>query len=530
MRKPSLWLIICLFPLQLLAQAKYDVLLKNGKIIDGTGNPWFYGDIGITGNKIAAIGNLINGRATKVINAKGLIIAPGFIDVHTHIEGDEKATPTADNFIYDGVTTVITGNCGESNINIKSYLHFLDSLKLSVNTATLIGHNDVRKAVLGAAAVTPTPAQLNRMTGLVEQAMRDGAFGFSTGLIYTPGIYSKTPEVIALAKAAAKYKGLYASHMRNETDKIFEAITEAIDVGRQAQMPVEISHYKVGRPNWGCAPEMLQMVDNARKEGLDVTVDQYPYTASSTTLSVLLPDWLQAGGRDSLLQRLADPTLHQKAVNEMAADMQRRQLPHFDYAVVANCSARPALNGKSITQINITNGQPSTIPDEIETILNIIKLGGADMVFHGLSEADVALIMSYPLTMVASDSGIRRFGKGVPHPRGYGSNARVLGLYVRHKGLLRLEDAVRKMTSLPAQKFHLQGRGLLRPGMYADIAVFDAGQVTDLSTFERPHAYSAGFKYILVNGKLTVNNFKHIGTRNGTVLYGPGYHQIPNTL
>ncbi|GAB2694458.1 amidohydrolase family protein [Mucilaginibacter koreensis] len=524
MRVKLFWLACCLLPLHVIAQNHYDVLIRNGKIVDGTGNPWFYGDIGIVKNKIAAIGNLSGSKATQTIDATGLIVAPGFIDVHTHIEGDEKRTPTADNFIYDGVTTVITGNCGESNVNIKAYLHFLDSLKLSVNTATLVGHNDVRKAVLGAAATTPNDRQLRQMTDLVEQAMRDGAFGFSTGLIYTPGIYSKTPEVVALAKAAAKYQGIYTSHMRNETDKIFDAINEAIDIGRQAHMPVEISHYKVGRPNWGSSARMIAMVEDARKEGLDVTVDQYPYTASSTVLSVLLPDWLQDGGRDSVLKRLADTSIHRKVINEMITDMQRRQLPHFDYAVVANCYADKSLNGKSIAQINKERGLPATIPDEIETILYIIKLGGADMVFHGLSEDDVERILGYPLTMVASDSGIRLFGKGVPHPRGYGSNARVLARYVREKNLIRLEDAIRKMTSLPAQKFRLEGRGLLQPGMYADVAIFDADKVTDQSTFEHPHAYSVGFKYILVNGKLTVNNFKHIGTRNGSVLYGPGYH------
>src|ERR1700748_160624 len=251
------------------AQQHFDIILKNGKIIDGTGNPWFYGDVGIVKNKVMKIGDLSHDQATKTINATGLIIAPGFIDVHTHIEGDEKKTPTADNFIHDGVTTVITGNCGSSNINIKKYFRQLDSIKLSVNVCTLIGHNDVRQAVLGEANVTPNAAQLKEMENIVEKAMRDGAMGFSTGLIYTPGLYSKTDEVVALAKSAAKYKGIYTSHMRNESDKIFDAINEAIDVGRQAQMPVEISHFKVGRPNWHKSDQMIAMVEAARKEGLD---------------------------------------------------------------------------------------------------------------------------------------------------------------------------------------------------------------------------------------------------------------------
>jgi N-acyl-D-amino-acid deacylase len=518
-------LILCLLFISAasFAQQHFDIILKNGKIIDGTGNPWFYGDVGIIKDKIIKVGDLSQSSGTKIIDATGLIVSPGFIDVHTHIEGDENKTPTADNFIYDGVTSVVTGNCGSSNIDIKKYFKLLDSIKLSINVATLIGHNDVRQAVLGEAAVTPNPAQLNKMEAIVDKAMRDGAAGFSTGLVYTPGIYSKTDEVVALAKVAAKYKGVYTSHMRNESDKIFDAINEAIDIGRQAKIPVEISHFKVGLPNWHKSDQMIAMVEKARAEGLDVTVDQYPYTASSTTLNVILPDWLQDGGHDALVKRLNDPVAYQKAVDEMIKDMTRRGLAHFDYAVVAHCDFDPSFNGKNIAQINILKGRQSTIPNEIETILDITKMGGATMVFHGQNEADVENILHYPLTMVASDSGIRLFGSGVPHPRGYGSNARVLAYYVREKKLIRLEDAIRKMTSLPAQKFHITNRGLLQSGKYADIVVFDENTVKDQSTFEHPHAYSTGFKYVLVNGEITVDNFKHIGTRKGVILHGPGY-------
>lgn len=523
MLKIKVLIVLCFLPAILLAQQHYDIILKNGKIIDGTGNPWFYGDVGIIQNKIISIGNLSKSKAFKTIDATGLIVAPGFIDVHTHIEGDERVTPTANSFIYDGVTTVITGNCGTSSVDIKKYFKALADIKLSINVGTLIGHNDVRKAVLGEAGVTPNATQLQKMEELVEQAMRDGAMGFSTGLIYAPGIYSKTDEVVALAKAAAKYNGIYTSHIRNESDKVFEAMAEAIDVGRQAKMPVEISHFKVGLPNWNKSNEMIAMVERARAEGLDVTVDQYPYTASSTILNVLLPDWLLAGGRDSVLKRLNNPVIYKKVVNEMIKDMKRRGREHFDYAVVAHCDADTSLDGKNIMQINLLKGRPSTIPDEIGTILDIIKMGGAAMVFHGMNETDVENILKYPLTMVASDSGIRQFGSGVPHPRGYGSNARVLGYYVREKHLIRLEDAVRKMTSLPAQKFRLKGRGLLQAGMFADIVIFDPNTVKDESTFEHPHAYSTGFKYVLVNGKVTIDNFKHIGTRNGALLRGPGY-------
>lgn len=445
MRYIKYLLLLCLLPTLTKAQNKYDIIIRNGKIIDGAGNPWFYGDVGIVKDKIIAVGNLSKSKAAKTIDATGLIVAPGFIDVHTHIEGDEKRNPTAESFIYDGVTTVITGNCGSSEVDLKKYFHKLDSIKMSINVASLIGHNDVRKAVLGEAAVTPNADQLKQMQAIVEQGMRDGAVGFSTGLIYTPGIYSKTPEVVALAQAAAKYKGVYTSHIRNESDKVFEAIAEAIDVGRQAKMPVEISHFKVGKPNWNRSNEMIAMVEKARAEGLEVTVDQYPYTASSTTLNVLLPDWVLDGGRDSAIKRINDPEVHKKIVKEMISDMARRQRDHFDYAYIARCTGDMSLNGKNIMQVNIAKGREATIPNEIETILEITKLGGASMVFHGMNEDDVQNIMRYPLCMIISDSGIRTFGEGMPHPRGYGSNARVLGVYVREKHVLRLEDAVRKM-------------------------------------------------------------------------------------
>ncbi len=519
-------LIFLLLPALMMAQQRFDIIIKNGKIIDGAGNPWFYADIGIVKDKIVKIGDLSKDKAGKIFDATGLIVAPGFIDVHTHIEGDEVKVPTADNFIYDGVTSVITGNCGSSSTNLRGYFDSLRMIKLSVNVGSLVGHNDVRAKILGDANTQPDSAELRKMEEIVDKAMRDGAMGFSTGLEYTPGIYSKPGEIVALAKVAAKYDGVYTSHMRNESDHVFDAIAETIDVGRQAKIPVEISHFKVGQPNLGASNRMIAMVDSARKEGLDVTVDVYPYTASSTTLKILMPDWLKAGGNDEMLKRLNDPHLHQKAVDDMIVDMNRRKRQHFDYAVVASCDGNPSLNGKSIMQINIDAGRASTVPNEIETILDIIKQGGASMVFHSMKEDDVDNILKYPLTMVISDSGIREFGQGVPHPRGYGSNARVLALYVREKNLITLPDAVRKMTSLPAQKFHITNRGLLQPGMYADIVIFDAEKVKDESTFEHPHAYSTGFKYVFVNGALTVDNFKHIGTRKGTILYGPGYVQV----
>ena len=502
---------------------KADILIKNGKIIDGTGNSWYYGSVAIKKNKILAVGLLPHIKAKKIIDAQKKVIAPGFIDVHTHIEGDEKVSPRAESFIYDGVTSVITGNCGSSKNDVKKYFKFLDSLKLSVNVGTFIGHNNVREAAMGTANRKPTAAELEKMKGLVEKAMQDGAVGLSTGLIYIPGTYSETEEVITLAKAAAKYNGVYTSHIRNESDKVFEAIDEALNIGRQTGMPVQISHFKIGKPNWNRSPETLALVQKARDAGLEVTIDQYPYTASSTTINSLIPSWVLENGRDSIVARFKNPVIRQKIVTEMIRDMAQRDRPDFSYAVVANYKPNPAYNGKSISEINKMMDRPYSIPSEIETILDLAEKASAQMVFHSMNEADVERILQYPFTMVASDAGIREFGAGVPHPRGYGSNGRVLSYYVREKKVIGLEDAIRRMTSLPAQKFGLGDRGLLKPGMKADLVVFDPEKIKDLSTFEKPHAYTQGMEYVLINGKLTVDNAKHTGERNGEILYGPAY-------
>lgn len=496
-----------------------DILIKNGKILDGTGNSWYYADIAVQHGKIAAIGKLNNWTAAKTLDARGLIVAPGFIDVHTHIEGDEKKNPTADNFIYDGVTTVVTGNCGLSQVNIGSYFRMIDSLKTSINVASLIGHNDVRKAAMGSANRDPDEAEMKKMEGLVEQAMKDGAVGLSTGLIYIPGTYSKTEEVVRLAKAAAKYNGVYASHMRDEGDSVTQAIDEAIHIGREAKMPVEISHFKLsGQQNWGRSNETLPMIIKAREEGLDVTIDQYPYTASSTSLSTLLPDWILADGQDSIKARLAIPAIRETVTAYMLMRLKKRKLKHFSYPVVASFRADSTLNGKSIEAINLLKRKKHKAAKEAETIIEMMEQGGAGMIFHGMSDKDVKAIMQYPFNMFASDASIRVFGSGNPHPRGYGTNARVLGKYVREEKVISLEEAIRRMTSLPAQKFQLSNRGLLREGYAADIVIFDEQTVADLSGYDKPHQYSTGFKYVLVNGTLTLDEGKHNGTRAGATL------------
>lgn len=510
--------------------APYDLIIKGGRIVDGSGNPWYEADIGIRNGRIAFIGRLDGQPAARVLDASGLIVAPGFIDVHTHVEGNIRRLPTADNFLFDGVTSIVTGNCGGSVTELDSFFTDLKISGIAINLATLIGHNSVRRAVMGLEQRDPTPEELAQMEALVERAMQVGAVGFSTGLIYIPGTYAKTPEVVALARAAAKYNGIYASHIRNEGNdeqmNIFGAITEAINIGREAGMPVEISHFKVSSKRlWGQSTKTIEMVEQARREGVDVTVDQYPYTASSTTLGVLVPSWALADGDSAMKARFADPKTRKKIVAEMKKMLSRAGRTNYSYAFVARCRWDSTLEGKTIPQINRLWKRKGTLDNEIKTVLEMLEKGGAGMVYHTMSEEDIQRILQYPYSMVASDAGVIEFGSGVPHPRGYGTNARVLGRYVREKKILRLEEAIRKMTSLPAQRFRFTDRGLLRPGMWADIVVFDENTVADRATFEKPHAYSVGFEFVLVNGRVVIERGRHTGERPGQILLGPGAAQ-----
>lgn len=504
---------------------KFDVVIKNGRIVDGSGNPWFYADIGILAGKIAQIGWIDTSEATQWFDAKNLVVAPGFIDVHTHVEGGITRIPTADNFLQMGVTTIVTGNCGGSWLQIGDSLRALEARGISVNLATLIGHNTIRRAVMKEEARSPSPEELARMQFLVEQAMRAGAVGLSTGLIYIPGTFAKTDEIIALAKMAAQYKGVYASHIRNEGNEVVAAINEAIQIGEQAGLPVEISHFKISSKKlWGQSQLTTSLIQQARERGLQITVDQYAYPASSTGLETQLPDWVFDGGRDAAMTRLRDNRQRDQIKKEMIKNLEKAGRKSYSHAFVAFYRPDTTFNGKSIAEITEQVRRKKNVEAQAEQIIDmyIASNGRVGMVYHTMVEADVMFIMQQPFSMVASDAGVLEMGRGVPHPRGYGDNARVLGKYVREKKLLRLEDAIRKMTSLPAQTFRFWNRGLIREGFAADLVIFDPEKVIDRATFEAPHQYPAGIRCVFVNGQIVVKENQHTGTRAGKILYGTG--------
>jgi N-acyl-D-amino-acid deacylase len=513
-------LLLCCFSSALCAD--YDLLIRNARVVDGAGNPWFRADVAIQAGKIAAIGNLPNASAQRTLDAKGRVVAPGFIDVHTHVETSVEKVPGGDNFVMDGVTTVVTGNCGGSRPDLGAFFAGVEKLGLGLNLASLIGHNTVRSQAMGTANRQATPEEIAKMQQLVEKAMRDGAVGFSTGLIYIPGTYANTEEVVALAKAASKYGGVYASHMRDEGVRVLEAIEEAVRVGREAGMRVELSHFKIDNKRlWGSSDKSLALVEKFRREGVDVVVDQYPYDRSSTNLGILLPSWALADGQEKIKQRLADPAARARIAKEMETMLKSKGRKDYSYAVVASCESDHSLEGKSISEINRLKGRKKKLKDEIETVLELQAQGGAQMVYHSMGEKDVDRIMRYPHTAVASDGGIREFNVGVPHPRSYGTNARVLAEYVRKRNIISLEDAIRRMTSLPARTFGFRDRGLLREGCWADLVMFDPERVQDKGTFQQPHQFSEGFDLVLVNGQAVVEDAKLTGARSGRVLRHP---------
>lgn len=501
----------------------YDLVITNGRVIDGAGNPWFRADVGIKNGRIAFVGRIDSSQAARTVDAKGQIVAPGFIDVHTHVESI-FSLPAAENFVRMGVTSLVTGNCGTSATDVGEFLGRVQNKPIAVNLATLIAHGSVRRKVIGLDDRPPTADELKQMEAVVEQAMKDGAVGLSTGLIYVPGTYAKTDEIVDLAKVVAKYGGLYATHMRSEGDKVTDAIQESIQIGEQAGLPVEISHFKISSKKlWGQSPTTIGLVRAAREKGLSVTVDQYAYTASSTSLDSRLPAWLRAGGLDEAKKRLADNGQRERVIKEMKEGLKTSGFKDYSYAMVARYDPDKFFNGKSIAEIAKLARGKSDVKNQIEEIIAMYEAGGAGMIYHGMSEQDVQNIMREPFTMIASDSGVRQVDESVPHPRGYGNNVRVLGHYVRELKLISLEDAIRKMTSLPAQTFGFRDRGLIRAGFAADLVIFDENTIGDRATYDNPHQFPTGISNVFVNGELVFTEGAMTTARPGMALRGFGY-------
>ncbi len=539
------------------ADREYDVVIKNGHIIDGSGNPWVSGDIAIRGDRIAAIGNLENIHAKRVIDAKGLVVSPGFIDML----GQSEASLLIDNRslskLSQGITTEITGEGGsiapQTDLTLAPLQPILDHYKLTVdwttldgyfkrleksgtplNIGTYVGLGQVREAVLGDVDRAPTPAELEKMKTLVAQAMQDGAFGVSTALIYPPGHYAKTEELIELAKVAAQYGGIYGTHMRSEGQSEPQAIAEALRIGREANLPVEIFHLKVsGKTRWGNMPKIVAQIQAARDAGQDVTADMYPYIAGGTALASSLPPWVADGGMEKILERLHDPKIRAKIKVEMAADHPNWENLYFDTGggsgVMVSGAVNPELkkfDGKTIAQI--AEAQKKS---QLDTLFDFIiaDKGQTGALYFMANENDLVFGLKQPWTSLCLDAGELSLDGPLyephTHPRAFGAMPRFLGRYVRDQHLLPLEQGIRKMTSLPAQRERLVDRGLLKKGYFADITIFDPASIKDMATYSQPSQISQGVKYVFVNGQLEFEDGKLTGLISGRPLRGPGWKQ-----
>jgi len=524
----------------------YSLVVRGGKLYDGSGNPWFRGDVGIRSDSIAAVGDLRGESAEQAIDACGLAVSPGFIDIHAHSDTSLLVDGRGESHIRQGVTTAVTGNCGTSPAPLTDeaarrmteafppgfswhwrtfaeYFACVEKSGTSMNLAPLVGHGTVRNAVMGYDERDPDSGELEVMSALVRQAMEDGCLGLSTGLIYTPGCYAKTEEIVCLARVAAEYGGLYFSHVRGENDTLIEAIAEALRVGREAGIPVQISHLKaMGSHMWGKSVDVLRMIDEARAAGLEVNFDQYPYTASATGLAATLPPWVQAGGREKFMGRLTDPGDRARIRLDMEQGtpgwVSLIKGVGWDKVLVTSCRDT-TLVGRSVSEIAAGRGK-----DAFDACFDILAENGgqAGMVFFNIGDEDLERIMRHRAGMVGSDSSSSAvdgpLATGKPHPRAFGAFVRVLGSYAREKGVIPLEEAIRKMTSAPARKMRIFDRGVLLPGMKADLVIFDPIAVSDRATYLEPFQYPSGVHAVVVNGEVTVRDGEHTGARAGRVL------------
>ena len=523
LRVAALTLLLSTVP----AFAQYDLLITNGKIVDGSGNPWFRGDIAVTGDTIAAVGSLPNATAKITLDAAGLVVAPGFIDIHSHGRRGIFETPTAANYLHEGVTTFVEGPDGSSPLPLAPFLDRVAHTPISVNFATMAGQGAIREQVIGLVNRKATPEEIEKMKALAAQAMRDGAFGLSTGLYYVPGNYSSTEEVIELAKVVGRMGGIHISHMRNEAANVLDSVRETIRIGEEGHLPTQITHHKViGKANWGASVESLKLVEEARARGVDVTIDAYPYTASSTGIAALIPQWALEGGHSAVVERLNAPAQRARIKAAIIDNIKiDRGGGDPKNVVIASCAFDRTLAGKNLSELTQARGVAPTIDNTADTVIDLETKGNCSAVYHAISDEDIERIIRFPFTMIASDGEIPLFGQAAPHPRSYGTFARVLAVYVREKRAIGLEDAIRKMSGYPAERLKIWDRGLLRPGMKADVVIFDPAKVADLATYEKPHQYSVGFRDVIVNGRIALRNDAVTAERSGHVLYGPAHAQ-----
>ncbi len=499
----------------------YDLVINGATVIDGTGAPGVPANVAIVEGRIARVSAdpIAHDEATQVIDAAGLTLAPGFIDLHAHLD-PLLELPGAESHVRQGVTTALGGPDGSAPWPLEAYMDSATSAGLGMNVAFLVGHNTVRRAVLGMADRAPTADELDRMRAMVDTGMAQGAYGLSTGLRYLPGAFAGIDEIVALAEVAARHDGIYTSHLRDEGLDLLAGVGEALEIGRRAGIPVVLTHHKViGRPMWGASARTLAMLDSARAAGTDAMADQYPYTASYTGISVLVPAWAMAGGDSAFQRRALDRTLRDSILagivwnienDRGGGDISRVQLARVDWD--------RTLEGGTLADWAAREGRPADARSGAELVLEAMRRGGASAIYHVMDEGDVERIMRHPQVAIASDGRLVTPGDGHPHPRWYGTFPRVLGHYVREKGVLTLEDAVRKMTSLPADRLGLGDRGRIAEGARADLVLFDARTVIDRATFEEPHQYPEGVPWVFVNGVAVVENGSYTTARPGQVL------------
>jgi N-acyl-D-amino-acid deacylase len=505
------------------ARPAYDLVIREGMVVDGTGGARFRADLGIRGDRITRVepAGIPEADAARVLNASGLVVAPGFIDHHAHIQTTIHQHPLAENFTRQGITTILASlHSGDQPWPLDAYMA---ALRVAPNVGFFAGHSWVRKEVLGLENRAPTGEELAKMKSLVEQSMKQGALGLSTGLLYVPANYARTEEVIELAKVAARYGGIYVSHMRDEATGLIDSVAEVIRIAREAGLPGQVQHHKaVGKPQWGWSEKTLAMIDEARTEGLDIKLDLYPYTASSTGSSILFPQWALAGGPKSLAARLAEPATRARIeaemreifLNERAGD----DLANIQFRTVPS---DPAYDGKNLADLARDRSLPQTVDTAVALIIELELKGGFSAVYHSMHEDDVIRILRHPLAMVDTDGDPVGFGMGFPHPRSYGTFPRILGRYVRELKVLTLEEAIRRMTSLSAEQIGQPERGRIAEGMYADLTVFDPATIKDRGTFTDPHQFPLGIHHVVVNGVPVIRHGALTGEKPGRVLKGP---------